>query len=57
MPEQCAECGNTYRTQLAWKSELPSFMVEDLTPEQLATLIDALDEAVEAVATEFSVGQ
>jgi len=57
MSEQCTECGNTYRSQIVWKSELPNFMVEDLTPEQLANLIDCLDEAVEIVATDFGVGQ
>jgi len=57
MSEQCTECGNTYRSQVAWKSELPNFMVEDLTPEQLANLIDCLDEAVEIVASDFGVGK
>jgi len=57
MIEKCAECGNTYRSQVAWKSEVPTGMVEHLTPEKLASFIDALDEAVQAIAMEFEVGQ
>ena len=57
MSEQCAECGNTYRSQVAWKSELTAEMVEDLSPEDLANLMDCLDEAVMIVASDFGVGQ
>ena len=56
-PEKCAECGNSYRSLIAWKSELPIGMVEDLTPDQLANLIDCLDEAVQIVAMDFGIGQ
>lgn len=42
---------------IVWKAELTADMVEDLTAEQLSSLIDCLDEAVEIVATDFGVGQ
>jgi hypothetical protein len=54
---QCAECGNTFRSSVAWKSELLTDMVEDLTAEQLVMLIDCLDEAVQIVASDFGIGQ
>ena len=53
--EQCAECGNTYRSQVAWKAELTHEMVSDLTPEQIQQLSDCLDEAVMIVASDFGV--
>ena len=55
MSEQCAECGNTYRSQVAWKAELTNEMVSDLTPEQIQNLSDCLDEAVMIVASDFGV--
>jgi hypothetical protein len=54
---QCAECGNTFRSSVSWKSELTTEMVQDLTAEQLAMLIACLDEAVEIVASDFGIGQ
>jgi len=55
--EQCAECGSTYRSQVAWRGELTAEMVKDLTSLQVASLIDCLDTAVEIVASDFGIGQ
>jgi len=42
---------------VVWKAELTAEMVDDLTPDELANLIDCLDEAVMIVASDFGVGQ
>ena len=55
--ENCAECGNPFRSQVAWNAYLTNEMVEDLTPEQIGQLIDCLDEAVMIVALDFGIGQ
>ena len=55
MAEQCAECGNTYRSQLAWKAEVTQTDLEQLPYNQRESFIDALSESVQAVRAEFGL--
>jgi len=53
MSEQCAECGSTYRSQLAWKAEIAQSNLERLPYNEREPFLDALSEAVQAVCEEF----
>ena len=55
MAEQCAECGNTYRSQLAWKAEVTQTDLEQLSYGQREPLLDALSEAVQAICEDFGL--
>jgi len=55
MAEQCAECGNTYRSQLAWKAEIAQTYLEQLPYAQRESFLDALSESVQAVCDEFGL--
>jgi len=55
MAEQCAECGNTYRSQLAWKAEVTQTDLEQLSYGQREPLLDALSEAVQAIREDFGL--
>jgi hypothetical protein len=55
MAEQCAECGNTYRSQLAWKAEVAQTDLEQLSYGQREPFLDALSEVVQAVCEEFGL--
>lgn len=55
MAEQCAECGNTYRSQLAWKAEVTQTDLEQLPYGQREPLLDALSEAVQAICEDFGL--
>lgn len=57
MTEYCAECGNIFNSQKAWQSILTNEMVSDLSYQELSGLIDALDEAVMAIAQDWGIGQ
>ena len=53
--EQCAECGNTYRSQFVWKAEVTNEMVSDLSADDVAELVFALDEAVMNIASDWGL--
>jgi hypothetical protein len=55
MSEQCTECGNTYRSQVIWSSEITKEMVSDLSNEERIHLVFALDDAVMAIASDWAV--
>jgi hypothetical protein len=53
--ENCAECGNPFRSQVAWNAYLTNEMVQDLNDEDLASLVLALDEAVMAICSDWNL--
>ena len=55
MTEQCAECGNTYRSQLAWRAEVTKTDLEQLSYGEREPFLDALSEVVQAVRAEFGL--
>jgi hypothetical protein len=52
---KCAECGNTFRSQLVWKSEVTAEMVENLSGLDIDEMTLALNEAVMAILSEYEV--
>lgn len=55
MAEQCAECGNTYRSQLAWRAEVTQTDLEQLSYGERDFFLDALSEALQAVRENFGL--
>jgi len=56
--EQCAECGNTFRSQLLWKSEITFDDFESLqhlTQEQLEEMAEQLDTVVMAICQDWGL--
>jgi hypothetical protein len=55
--EKCAECGNTFRSQLLWKSEVAYEDATDLTEMQHEELANQLDYAVMAICQDWGLFQ
>jgi hypothetical protein len=53
--ENCAECGNPFRSQVLWNSYVTNEMVSDLSDEAVASLVLALDEAVMFICSDWNV--
>jgi len=55
MSEQCAECGNPFRSQLFWNSYVTNEMVQDLNDDEKDYLFQALNDAVMVVCSDWNV--
>ena len=52
---KCAECGNTFRSQIVWKSEVTVDLVKNINASHIDEMVLALNEAVMAVLSEYEV--
>ena len=52
---KCAECGNTFRSQIVWKSEVTVDLVKNINASHIDEMVLAVNEAVMAVLSEYEV--
>jgi hypothetical protein len=52
---QCAECGNTFRSQIVWKSEVTVDLVKNINASHIDEMVLALNEAVMTILSDYEV--